>query len=105
MVVRVWRGSTGSAKADDYMRFLRETAYPDYGEVSGNRGWMLLRRPLADSVEFMFVSFWESMDAIGKYTGGNPEQPQYYPEDRAALLDLPDRVDHFEIVDLSIAAL
>lgn len=73
--------------------------------MSGNRGWMLLRRPLADSVEFMFVSFWESMDAIGTYTGGNPEQPQYYPEDRAALLDLPDRVDHFEIVDLSIAAL
>jgi heme-degrading monooxygenase HmoA len=105
MFVRVWRGSTSSAKADDYMRFLRETAYPDYGGVSGNRGWMLLRRPLADSVEFMFVSFWESMEAIGKYTGGNPEQPQYYPEDRAALLELPDRVDHFEIVDLSIAAL
>ncbi|HXR91097.1 MAG TPA: hypothetical protein VN750_12565 [Steroidobacteraceae bacterium] len=61
---------------------------------------MLLRRPLADSVEFMFVSFWDSMDAIGSYTRGNPEQPQYYPEDRAALLNLPDRVEHFEIVDL-----
>lgn len=69
--------------------------------MNGNRGWMLLRRPLADSVEFMFVSFWESMDAVVRYVGGgDPERPKYYPEDRAALLDLPDRVDHFEVVDL-----
>jgi len=100
MVVRVWRGSTSSAKADEYMKFLKETAYPDYGEVSGNRGWMLLRRPLPHAVEFMFVSFWDSMDAIERYARGNPEQPQYYPEDRAALLDLPERVEHFEIIDL-----
>ena len=48
----------------------------------------------------MFVSFWDSMDAIERYARGNAEQPQYYPEDRAALLDLPERVEHFEIIDL-----
>jgi hypothetical protein len=61
---------------------------------------MLLRRPLGDAVEFMFVSFWESMDAVERYAGQDPERPKYYPEDRAALLELPDRVDHFDIVDL-----
>lgn len=100
MIVRVWRGKTSSAGADEYERFLRETAYPDYGDVNGNRGWMLVRRPLGDAVEFMFVSFWESMDAIERYTGGDPQRPKYYPEDRAALLELPDRVDHFDVVDL-----
>lgn len=100
MVIRVWRGRTSPAKSDEYTKFLTDTAHPDYGEVNGNRGWMLLRRPLADSVEFMFVSFWESMDAIARYTGGDPDRPKYYPEDRAALLELPDRVDHFEVVDL-----
>jgi heme-degrading monooxygenase HmoA len=68
--------------------------------VDGNRGWMLLKRPLGDAVEFMFVSFWESMDALERYAGKDPERPKYYPEDRAALLELPDRVDHFDIVDL-----
>jgi heme-degrading monooxygenase HmoA len=68
--------------------------------VSGNRGWMLLRHPLSDTTEFMFVSFWESMDAVERYAGGDPQRPKYYPEDRAALLELPDRVDHFEVVDL-----
>ena len=100
MIVRVWRGKTGSAKADAYERFLKETAHPDYGDVGGNRGWMLLRRPLGDAVEFMFVSFWESMDAVERYAGVDSERPKYYPEDRAALLDPPDQVDHFEVVDL-----
>lgn len=100
MIVRVWRGKSSAANAETYTRFLRETAYPDYGEADGNRGWMLLRRPLGDSVELMFVSFWESMAAVERYAGGDANRPKYYPEDRAALLDLSDHVDHFEIIDL-----
>lgn len=100
MIVRVWRGRTSAAKADAYAGFLRTCAYPDYGEVEGNRGWMLLKRPVGGSVEFMFVSFWESMDAVARYTAGDPNQPKYYPEDRAALLELPDSVEHFEVVDI-----
>jgi heme-degrading monooxygenase HmoA len=108
MIIRVWRGRTSAAEADKYERFLKETAYPDYGEVPGNRGWILLRRSVSDSVsdtvsnnvEFMFVSFWDSMDALAAYTGGDPERPKYYPEDRAALLELPEGVDHYQVVDL-----
>jgi hypothetical protein len=57
-------------------------------------------RSLSDNVEFMFVSFWDSMDALVEYTGGNPERPKYYPEDRAALLELPEGVEHYQVVDL-----
>jgi heme-degrading monooxygenase HmoA len=100
MVVRVWRGKSSAANADAYEKFLQHTAYPDYGEARGNRGWMLLRRPLEETVEFMLVSFWESMDAVARYAEGDAHRPKYYPEDRAALLNLPDSVDHFEMVDL-----
>lgn len=100
MIVRVWRGRTSMAKADAYASFLQACAYPDYGEVAGNRGWMLLKRPQGEATEFLFLSFWDSMDAVTSYTGGDPNRPKYYPEDRAALLELPESVDHFEIVDL-----
>jgi heme-degrading monooxygenase HmoA len=100
MIIRVWRGQTIADKADAYERFLKEMAYPDYGGVPGNRGWILLRRSVSQTVEFMFVSFWDSMDALAKYTGGDPERPKYYPEDRAALLELPEGVEHFQVVDL-----
>ena len=100
MIIRVWRGRTSVPKADEYERFLKETAYPDYGDVGGNRGWMLLRRPVPDAVEFMFVSFWDSMDALIDYTGGDPNRPKYYAQDRAALLELPKEVEHYDLVDL-----
>ena len=100
MIVRVWRGRTSELKADDYMRFLKKMAYPDYGDVRGNRGWILLRRQASDAVEFMFVSFWDSMEALVEYTGGDPERPKYYPEDKAALLELPEGVEHYDVVDL-----
>ena len=32
MIIRVWKGRTSADKADGYERFLRETAYPDYGD-------------------------------------------------------------------------
>ncbi len=104
MITRVWRGRTGADAAEEYEEFLRRTAYPDYGEVEGNKGWILLRRDIADSdsVEFMFVSFWESMDAVHRYAGGDAERPKYYAEDRAALLELPERADLYAVIDAQL---
>jgi len=100
MIIRVWRGTTSVPKADGYERFLKNKAYPDYGDVPGNRGWMLLRRPVSNAIEFMLVSFWDSMEALNDYTRGDPNRPKYYPEDRAALLELPTDVEHYSLVDL-----
>ena len=102
MISRVWRGRTSIERADEYEDFLRTTAYPDYGGVEGNRGWILLRRADGDAVEFMFVSFWDSMDALRAYAGDDPKTPKYYPEDRAALLELPETAEHFDIVDAQV---
>lgn len=102
MIARVWRGRTSPAGADDYEAFLKRTAYPDYGGVSGNRGWLLQRRALPDSVEFMLVSFWDSMEALRAYAGDDPSKPKYYPEDRSALLELPEAAEQFDVVDAQI---
>lgn len=102
MITRVWRGRTAANAAEDYEEFLRHTAYPDYGGVEGNKGWILLRRDLADSVEFMFVSFWESMDAVHRYAGGDAQRPKYYAEDKEALLELPERADLYAVIDAQL---
>lgn len=99
MITRLWKGRTSPERADGYQDFLQRTAYPDYGGVEGNRGWLLLRRDRDQDVEFVFVSFWDSMEALRKYAGADPERPKYYPEDKAALLELPERVEHYETVD------
>ena len=48
----------------------------------------------------MFVSFWDSMEALVEYTDGDPQRPKYYPEDKAAFLELPQEVQHYDVVDL-----
>ena len=84
----------------DSARALAQSSHNERsGSLSRSR-WMLLRRLVSDNVEFMFVSFWDSMDVLAEYTGGSPEQPKYYPEDRAALLQLPEGVEHYQLVDL-----
>ncbi len=102
MITRVWQGRARADAAPEYQKFLRRTAYTDYGEVEGNRGWILLRRDLADSVEFMFVSFWDSLDAVHRYTGCGADRPKYYAEDRAALLELPERADLYAVIDAQV---
>jgi len=102
VISRVWRGRTSKDRADNYEAFLKETAYPDYGDVEGNRGWVLLRRTDGDAVEFMFVSFWDSMDALKRYAGEDSEQPKYYPEDKVARLELPERAEHYGGVDVQM---
>ncbi len=98
MIARIWTGRTSIANADAYGAFLHRTAYPDYGGVEGNRGWLLLRRPTADAVEFTFVSLWESIEAVHRYAGADAEQPKYYPEDQQHLLELPERATNYEVV-------
>lgn len=99
MVTRIWKGRTSRERADDYGDFLKRTAYLDYGRVEGNRGWLLLRQDREEDVEFAFVSFWDSMESLRTYAGDDVEKPKYYAQDRAALLELPERVDHYETVD------
>jgi hypothetical protein len=61
-----------------------------------------LRRPDSDAVEFMFVSLWDSRDALALYAGGKPERPKYDPKDNAALLELTPQIQHFEVIDLQL---
>lgn len=54
---------------------------------------MLLRHPLGATVEFMLVSFWDSMDAVMRYAGGGPSI-------KAPVLYMPSATDlYFPLTD------
>jgi len=54
---------------------------------------------VGDRAEFVFVSLWESMDAIRAFAGPDLERARYYSEDEAYLVSLPEYVEHYEVVD------
>jgi heme-degrading monooxygenase HmoA len=98
MVARMWRGLTPASKATKYMQYMTDTGVKDCLATKGNRGVLVLQRVTPeDSAEFLFFSFWESLDSIRSFAGDNIEKAVYYPEDKGYLLALEPGVVHYEV--------
>jgi len=86
-----------AVKGDDYAAYLRRTGVKQCRATPGNRGVEVLRRTVGDETHFLFISFWDSMDAIRTFAGDDVERAHYYPEDRDYLLELEPTVTHYEV--------
>lgn len=98
MIARVWRGRTRAARADVYYDYLVKTGAEECRQVDGNAGVEILRRVDGDTAEFVFVSYWQSMDDVRRFAGPEMERAVYYPEDRTYLLELEPHVLHYEVM-------
>ena len=100
MVARMWRGWTRPEDADVYLRYIDRTGIAAYKETAGNRGAWIFRRPTEDDrVEFVTLSFWDSLDAIRGFTGDDIERAVLYPEDEHYLVGSEETVAHYEVAD------
>ena len=99
LVARLWHGVVSTERADAYAAYLRRTGVKDCRGTPGNRGVQILRRTVAGTTHFLFISFWESVDAIRGFAGEDIERARYYPEDRTYLLELEPTVSHHEVVE------
>jgi heme-degrading monooxygenase HmoA len=97
MVARVWRGWTSPADADEYVDYIERTGLAAYKATPGNLGAWMLRRVDGDRIEFVTLSFWESLDAIHGFAGDEIERAVFYPEDDRFLVAREDTVTHYEI--------
>jgi heme-degrading monooxygenase HmoA len=101
MIVRMWHGRVPTAKADAYRAFTNGRAIPDYRSVPGNISVHVLERREGEVTQFITQTFWESLDAIRSFAGGDVEKAKYYPEDAEFLLEYEPRVLHYEVVGRS----
>ena len=99
MIARLWHGAVPAAKGDRYADYLRQTGVTDCLATPGNRGVHVLRRRVGAEIHFLFISFWDSMDAIRAFAGDDVERARYYPEDREYLLELEPGVAHYEVLE------
>ena len=97
MIARLWRGAVRPERGDAYAAYLDRTGVTECRATPGNQGVWVLRRNLADHTEFVFISLWESMEAIRRFAGDDVERARYYPEDREFLLYLEANVAHYQV--------
>jgi len=98
MVARTWRGRTRAGDRDDYAEYLAHTGCRDLRATPGNRGVFVFCRVDDDVAEFLLVSLWDSVEAIRRFAGPDPEVARYYPEDARFLLEMEPRVTHFDVI-------
>jgi len=93
---RVWRGRTRRDKADDYERYwLAHGAQPLRDR--GARAVQMLREDRADETEFVTISWWDSIEAMG--AGPDPTRTHHLPRDPELLIELPEHVQILKLLE------
>jgi heme-degrading monooxygenase HmoA len=89
-IVRIWRGRTRRERADEYERYNYEAGIkPLIGKALGVQ---TLREDRDHETEFMTISYWESVEAMRAFTGGDPRKVHHLERDAEFLIELPREV-------------
>ena len=94
-IARIWRGRTTRGNADAYAAYLYEHGIKPLEKTA--LGVQLMREDRADDSEFMTISYWESVEAMSRFTGGDPTRIHHLPRDKEFLIELPERVQILNI--------
>jgi heme-degrading monooxygenase HmoA len=99
MICRIWHGWTSPGNADAYEQLLRSEIFQGIAsrKIPGYLGIELLRRPSADSVEFVTLMWFESIEAVREFAGADYEVAVVPPAARALLQRFDPRSAHYEV--------
>lgn len=95
LIARIWRGRTRRDRADEYEAYNYEAGIKPLIEKA--MGVQTLREDREDDNEFVTISYWESVEAMSRFTGGDPTQIHHLDRDAEFLIELPQRVQILHI--------
>lgn len=100
MIVRIWHGWTSHENAPAYQRLLEAEIFVGIHNrrIEGFRDIKLLRRGLADEVEFVTLMTFDSLEAVRAFAGADYEQAVVPPKARMLLARFDERSVHYELV-------
>jgi heme-degrading monooxygenase HmoA len=99
MISRIWHGWTTREHADAYEALLRSEIFDGISQrkIAGYRGIELLRREIGETVEFVTIMWFESLDDVRAFAGPDFETAVVPPKARQLLLRFDERSAHYEV--------
>ena len=94
----MWRARSTAENAHKYAQHATKKVFPALRAIEGHRGAYLLRRVVDGAIELVVLTLWESMEAVRRFAGAEPEKAVVEPEARAVLSNFDESVTHFEVV-------
>ena len=101
MISRIWHGWTAKANANRYQELLRTEIFAWIAgrKLTGFRGIDLLRRDLDETVEFVTILWFDSLEGVREFAGEDYERAVVLPEAQALLAHYDARSSHYEVVE------
>ncbi len=99
IIVRKWRARASSANREGYPEHFLCKVLPALAPIEGFLGATLLEREAGEQIEFVVLTRWVSMAAVGSFAGRNPDLAVVDPEATAALLSFDPTVRHYRVLE------
>ena len=96
-IARIWRGRTTAARAEEYASYLHEEGFKPLAEQA--LAAQMFREDREGESEFVTISYWESVAAMSRFAGDDPQRIHHLPRDPEYLIELPEGVQVLAIVD------
>ena len=95
-IARLWRGRTRPELADEYQAYNYEAGIKPLIEKA--LGVQSFREDREGEVEFVTISYWESVEAMAAFTGADPRASHHLPRDAEFLIELPESVQVLQLL-------
>jgi heme-degrading monooxygenase HmoA len=99
VISRQWRGLVHPEQAQNYVQHLRTETFPTLRSLPGFISASILSRPLRNGIEFLIITQWDSLDAIRRFAGSDPEAAVVPAKAVAMMIEYDGRVRHFEVIE------
>ena len=94
-IARVWRGRTVPDAADEYEAYNYEVGIKPLIEKA--LAVQTFREDRQNETEFVTISYWESLESMSRFTGGDPSKIHHLERDKDFLIELPKSVQILKI--------
>jgi heme-degrading monooxygenase HmoA len=101
MICRIWRGWTTRENAAAYEAIVRGEIIPaiEARDIPGFLSIDLVRRSVADGVEFAKIMWFDSLEAVQAFAGEDYDLAHVPDRARAVLARFDERSAHYEVLD------
>lgn len=95
-IARIWRGCVRRERADEYEAYNYEVGIKPLIEKA--LGVQTFREDREEESEFMTISYWESVQAMSRFTGSDPTRIHHLDRDAEFLIELPTSVQILKLL-------
>ena len=96
-IARIWRGRVKRERAAEYQKYNYEFGIKPLIAIA--MGVQAFREDRESETEFITISYWESVEAMSRFTGGDPTRIHHLPRDAEFLIEMPKSVQILHIYE------